>query len=305
MNCVWIFVNKFATNARIIFNYSNYIRAFVAIIFFKCRLRAEFITHVIEHFNGDFCFMKKNINPSFQFLILLIITLLPISNIHSQHLPKQENDWLIKPSIFKANVLKNTDQKEVVLTNGLIKRVFRIEPNCATVDYRNLITSEAIIRAIRPEAILWINEKKYKIGGLEGQIEQAYILPEWLNEMKSDPNAFQLKKQALKMDHCNAKNSKAAELNRWGETMFKESKTREAEADFHKAVKIDPQCSEALNNLGVLSWQNGRAEPAYAYFFRAYLLKPQDSNVRANLFDCCEAIGKHRIKKLLENQDIR
>ena len=118
-------------------------------------------------------------------------------------------------------------------------------------------------------------------------------------------NAFQLKKQALKMDHCNAKNSKAAELNRWGETMFKESKTREAEADFHKAVKIDPQCSEALNNLGVLSWQNGRAEPAYAYFFRAYLLKPQDSNVRANLFDCCEAIGKHRIKKLLENQDIR
>jgi hypothetical protein len=142
----------------------------------------------------EFGFMRKNKNPSFQKLILLIIILLSFSKIHSQYLPKQENDWLIKASRHKANVLKNTDQKEVVLSNGLIKRVFRIEPNCATVDYQNLITGEAIIRAIRPEAILWINEKKYKIGGLEGQIEQAYILPEWLKKMQSDPNAFQLKR---------------------------------------------------------------------------------------------------------------
>jgi hypothetical protein len=137
--------------------------------------------------------MKRKHIQSFQKIFLSIIILLPISNIHSQHLPKPENDWLIKPSIYKANVHKNKKQKKVVLTNGLIKRVFRIEPNCATVDYQNLITGEAIIRAIRPEAILWINKNKIKIGGLEGQIERAYILPEWLSKMTNDPKTFQLK----------------------------------------------------------------------------------------------------------------
>jgi len=139
----------------------------------------------------------KNNKPSCQTLIFLIIILLNFSNAFSQYLPNQQTDWLINPSKYKAEVLQNKNQKEITLTNGLIKRIFRIKPNCATVDYQNLITGEAIIRAIRPEAILWINGEKYKIGGLEGQIEQAYILPEWLEKMTNDPNAFQFKKYQI------------------------------------------------------------------------------------------------------------
>ena len=138
--------------------------------------------------------MKKNHNLSFKQLIYLFFILFPISNIHSQHSSTPASDWLINPSEYKAQILQNKNQNEIILTNGLIKRVFRIKPNCATVDFQNLMTGESIIRAVRPEAIVEINDKRIKVGGLEGQIEQAYILPEWLDSMKSDPEAFQFRK---------------------------------------------------------------------------------------------------------------
>jgi hypothetical protein len=99
-------------------------------------------------------------------------------------------DWLIDPGPFKAAITKTADGISVVLENGLIARTIRLAPNAATVDFQNLATGEAVIRAVRPEAILEIDGKKYKVGGLEGQPDQAYILPQWLETLRANPDAF-------------------------------------------------------------------------------------------------------------------
>ncbi|MFC1725460.1 alpha-galactosidase [candidate division KSB1 bacterium] len=103
----------------------------------------------------------------------------------------ETNDWLVSPTGFTAKVSEKSSTGEIVLTNGLIKRTFRIKPNAATVDFQNLKTSESIIRGVKPEAVISINGKEYKVGGLEGQIEYGYLLPEWLDSMTSGEAAFQ------------------------------------------------------------------------------------------------------------------
>jgi len=135
-----------------------------------------------------------------------------------------------------------------------------------------------------------------------GWRQQALISCDRAIALNSDhKNASLLKEKALKMDPREAERAAASELNLRGETLFRESKTEEAELYFQKAIRVDPQCSEALNNLGVICWENRRAGSALAYFLRAFFLSPQHPNVRANLFDCCDGTGKHRIKKLLAN----
>jgi hypothetical protein len=99
-------------------------------------------------------------------------------------------DWLLKPEAFKAKIEETSQGKSVILDNGLVRRTLRLAPDCATIDYQNLMTGEAVIRAVRPEAILVINGKKIKVGGLEGQPDQAYILPQWLDSLTADPDAF-------------------------------------------------------------------------------------------------------------------
>jgi len=137
--------------------------------------------------------MAKFYQSLFQKIIFLFFILSATSNCYLQNFLSQETDWLINPVIYKAKLIQSEEQKEIVLTNGLIKRVFRIKPNCATVDFQNLSTGEAIIRAVRPEAVLWINGEKYNIGGLGGQVEQAYLLPQWIDELTADSTAFHLK----------------------------------------------------------------------------------------------------------------
>jgi len=106
---------------------------------------------------------------------------------------KAGSDWLLEPELFKSKISETDGGKSIVLENGLIARTFKLSPNCATVDFQNLMTGEAVIRAVRPEAILEIDGQKYKVGGLEGQPDQGYILSEWLEAMTSDSDAFQFR----------------------------------------------------------------------------------------------------------------
>lgn len=99
-------------------------------------------------------------------------------------------DWLIDNSSYTAGVYKNVTGKELVLTNGLIRRVFRIGPNAATVALDNLYSGEAFLRAVRPEAVLQMNGVKYEVGGLKGQPNHAYLAAEWIDSLKSDPLAL-------------------------------------------------------------------------------------------------------------------
>ena len=100
-------------------------------------------------------------------------------------------DWLIGSKPFKASI--EASQDKVVLSNGLLRRTIKLNPNAVTVELTNLTTGQNMVRSVRPEATMNLDGKLYPIGGLVGQPEHAYLLPEWLNKMTSDPNAFQFK----------------------------------------------------------------------------------------------------------------
>ena len=99
-------------------------------------------------------------------------------------------DWLLTSSVFPARAYRGGTDRELVLDNGLVRRVFRLAPNAATVGFENLMTGESIIRAVKPEALITVNGTSYDVGGLAGQPEQAYLLPEWIDSLTVTSNAF-------------------------------------------------------------------------------------------------------------------
>jgi hypothetical protein len=99
-------------------------------------------------------------------------------------------DWLIDPSPFRAMISTNAAENEIVLENGLVRRVFKLAPDAATVAFDNLMTGAAILRAVRPEAQVELDGKKFDVGGLTGQPVQNFFKPEWLAQMKAEPSAF-------------------------------------------------------------------------------------------------------------------
>ncbi|MFT3704528.1 MAG: alpha-galactosidase [Agriterribacter sp.] len=102
------------------------------------------------------------------------------------------SDWLVKPVTQKAGVWKSPDGKNIVLYNGLVKRVFRLSPNVVCFDYKNMSNDQQLLRSVKSEARLVINDKPYNIGGLYGQKEHAYVLPEWIDNLQANDNDFQL-----------------------------------------------------------------------------------------------------------------
>jgi hypothetical protein len=103
------------------------------------------------------------------------------------------NDWLINNKGYLAAITQSKNGKEIVLSNGLLKRVFRIQPNVACVSYENLSNNQQLLRDVKPEAELIIDGKKINIGGLYGQKEHAYLMPDWVDAFKGHENDFQFK----------------------------------------------------------------------------------------------------------------
>jgi len=99
-------------------------------------------------------------------------------------------DWLIDPSPFKARIETSPDGRTIALTNGLIRRTIRLVPDAASVEFRNLMTDETILRAVHPEAAVTLDGKRFEIGGLRGQPDQAYLLPSWIESLSPNPDAF-------------------------------------------------------------------------------------------------------------------
>jgi hypothetical protein len=129
--------------------------------------------------------------------ISLLLTLFLLSSQlwaqanRTDQLPVAQVDWLIEAPAIKATVIQE-DQKKLTLSNGLISRTIHLTPNAATVSLKNLVSGEEYIRSVMPEALVSINGISYPIGGLSGQKEHAYLKQEWLEEMKTIKNAFQL-----------------------------------------------------------------------------------------------------------------
>ncbi|MGN6436022.1 MAG: alpha-galactosidase [Agriterribacter sp.] len=105
---------------------------------------------------------------------------------------KTEQDWLIHPTAQKAGAWKSQDGRDIILYNGLLKRVFRIAPNVACYDFTNLSNGQQLMRAVKAEARLTIDGKDYNVGGLYGQKEKAYVLPAWLEQFSDSSNDFHL-----------------------------------------------------------------------------------------------------------------
>src|SRR5688572_24835968 len=67
-------------------------------------------------------------------------------------------DWLVQPVKEIANIYSSADRKGIILFNGLVKRTFRLSPNVACIDYKNLINGQQLLRAVKPEAKVTIND---------------------------------------------------------------------------------------------------------------------------------------------------
>jgi len=114
-----------------------------------------------------------------------------LSFVTSAFVQKCSGDWLVRPVTEPVTVERGADGKDLVLRNGLIRRAFRLRPNAATVAYDNLMTGESILRGVKPETMVEIDGRRFAIGGLLGQVEYAYLRPEWVDPLTNDPNAFQ------------------------------------------------------------------------------------------------------------------
>lgn len=130
-------------------------------------------------------------------VFLLSFTIVPLSVGQSiSELPGEpewhanaRSDWLIDSPSFKAGVFKGETENTIVLSNGLVSRMFRIKPNAATVRLDNLMTDQSLIRGVKPEATISIDGRRYDVGGLVGQPNYAYLTPEWLDTLEADPGA--------------------------------------------------------------------------------------------------------------------
>ena len=100
-------------------------------------------------------------------------------------------DWLVTPVHTPVTLAHGGGGREIILSNGLMSRTFRIAPNAATVSLRNLTTGSEMVRGVKPEATITLDGQLFDVGGLNGQKEYGYLLPEWLDSMTSDPGAFQ------------------------------------------------------------------------------------------------------------------
>ncbi|MCE9546833.1 MAG: hypothetical protein K8T25_15245 [Planctomycetia bacterium] len=99
-------------------------------------------------------------------------------------------DWLLDPSSYKARVTEDKTKHELVLSNGLARRVIRLAPNAATIELTNLTSGEQMLRAVGPEAKVTINRIEYAIGGLEGQTMKNCLTADELSHLHAAPAAY-------------------------------------------------------------------------------------------------------------------
>jgi hypothetical protein len=116
-------------------------------------------------------------------------------SVHLTALPSDENinrvpaDWLVAPLVGKTGVYRTSRKDEIVMSNGLIRRTWRLRPNAASVGLDNLMTGASILRGVKPEAYVELDGQELAVGGLKGQPDYAYLRPEWVDQMTADPRA--------------------------------------------------------------------------------------------------------------------
>ena len=101
-----------------------------------------------------------------------------------------QQDYLIENLTEKADVFRNDKNNELILSNGLISRTFRLSPNAATTSLKILKNQQELVRAVKPEAVVTINGFTINVGGLTGQPNLAFLYPDWIDGLEADPLSF-------------------------------------------------------------------------------------------------------------------
>ena len=114
---------------------------------------------------------------------------LPVVN--AAYIDGVQQDYLLGKISEKAEAFRNEKSNELILSNGLISRTFRLSPNAATTSLKILTNQQELVRAIKPEAVVVVNGFTINVGGLTGQPNLAFLYPDWLNGLKADPFSLQ------------------------------------------------------------------------------------------------------------------
>lgn len=125
---------------------------------------------------------KSNVLPS----------VLKLKTIKGRALKQTDKDWLIEKLVQEASVCRIEGSHDIVLTNGLISKTFRLTPNVCSIGLENHTSGESVLRALRPEARVQLDGDNYNIGGLVYSGNQSYLQEEFLAELGYDPKSFHL-----------------------------------------------------------------------------------------------------------------
>jgi hypothetical protein len=129
-------------------------------------------------------------------LALMVVLALPLLSAQWKTLSPcaasrpSEGDWLLSKIEAHALVCRGAHPGEIELSNTLIRRVWRLSPDAASIALDNLSAGVTLLRGVKPEAEVMLDGKAYPVGGLLGQPDYAYLRPEWLDRMTADPTAF-------------------------------------------------------------------------------------------------------------------
>ncbi|HEB53359.1 MAG TPA: hypothetical protein ENI87_08910, partial [bacterium] len=104
----------------------------------------------------------------------------------------QQVDWLLDPSPFRAELREEGEQ--IVLENGLLRLRFQRHP-FALVGFEQMAADRQLLRAAAPLGEFVLDGEVVRVGGLTGQPNRAFLLPEWLADMRRDPAAIDVEPQ--------------------------------------------------------------------------------------------------------------
>src|SRR5215471_6020854 len=95
----------------------------------------------------------------------------------------QSPDFLVDPRPYVSTVDASPDGRELALDNGLLRATLRLQPDAALVSLRVGDEHKELLRAVRPFGRLSLNGVEFAVGGLTGQPDHAFLLPQWLDAM--------------------------------------------------------------------------------------------------------------------------
>lgn len=102
----------------------------------------------------------------------------------------ENKDWLVH-SIHTETQIFRENEKDIVMSNGLLLRRWRISPNLTTTHLTLLTTGESFLQSLSPEGMLILDGDSLAIGGLSRQAKYAYLNPESIDTLRSNAGAFQ------------------------------------------------------------------------------------------------------------------